>query len=100
MVESQYLRNAFPNNEQYRTITLAIADAVAQSFGPDVKRATRRDLQTRTSKAIDIVLQLRSDLTWGLARIKDQLPYYLKKEVNGESWEPDQRSVWIASDGV
>ena len=43
--------------------------------------------------------QLRAEKKWGVQRILDKLPEYLHCELNGQSWEPDERSVWVPTDG-
>jgi hypothetical protein len=100
VVESRLLDQLFAGQQQKARIQQAIANAVASSFDPTVQNATRYELKRRMHTALDIVLQLRGDLQWGTERIADNLPTYLKKELNGERWEPSDRQIWMASDGV
>ena len=46
-----------------------------------------------------IFRDLRNEKKWGVQRILDKLPEYLHSELNGQPWEPDDRSVWVPTDG-
>jgi len=42
---------------------------------------------------------LRKEKLWGVQRILDNLPNALHAELNGNSWEPDERACWMPDDG-
>ncbi len=77
---------------------------IRNSFAPDkdpVRGGTPTASHVRERFVIceRIFRALRNDKQWGVQRILDKLPEYLHCELNGQSWEPDNRSVWVPSDG-
>lgn len=91
-------------------VVLGIEKAVADSFRSDkapgriilvtgvsaAKRETsREEAKRRMQICIDIFKALRGDLSWGLDRILDHLPDYLRKHLDGVPWEPEaRRASW------
>lgn len=81
------------------TITTGIERAVAHSFEVDQARMTRAEVRHRFDICRRILVQLRGDLGWGLQRVLDRLPHYLRCELDGQPWEPDTRTIWMPEDG-
>lgn len=87
------------------TVTQAFLSAIARSYVVDGQRVGRTPLltqsETRRRFAIcaDIFKTLRGDLKWGIQRIVDHLPEYLRAELDGKSWQPEKRECWIPGDG-
>ena len=88
------------NEQQIGRVADGFYRAIALSFGAgDWKRATRSEVKRRFDICDRIFSQLRGDLGWGIERILDNLPEYLRCELDGISWTPDRRTVWLPSDG-
>ena len=85
--------------EQLDRVVLGIEGAVARSFEADGARMTGTEVRRRFGICERLVRQLRSDLGWGLQRVMDRLPYYLRCELDGQTWEPDSRTIWMPEDG-
>lgn len=91
------------------TVCLGIEAAVAQSFIEDTHkgrvilvngagRITRDEIKRRGKLCLKIFVALRGDLKWTIERILDHLPQYLRKELDGESWEPEaRRASWFGA---
>lgn len=85
-----------------------IEQAVALSFAEDrepgriilvhaLPRITKAEMSRRVQLCIKIFRILRGDLKWGLERILDSLPEFLRKELDGIPWEPEaKRASWFA----
>lgn len=86
-------------------VTNDFIEAIQKSFSDDAERdgrmptMTRSEVKRRFDVCAKIFALLRGDLKWGLQRIADHLPRYLRAELDGKTWEPEQREVWIPSDG-
>ncbi|HET9621194.1 MAG TPA: hypothetical protein VFP84_07500 [Kofleriaceae bacterium] len=80
-------------------VTLGIERAVARSFAADRARITATEVGRRFDLCLCMVAHLRGDLGWGLQRILDRLPHYLRCELDGQPWEPDRRTLWMPEDG-
>ena len=74
--------------------------AVMRSFQVDRARMTEAEMRRRFQICERIIRLLRGDLGWGLQRVLDHLPRYLRCELDGEAWEPDQRTCWMPGDGA
>jgi hypothetical protein len=79
---------------------LGIERAVAQSFDADGARMTGAEVHRRFDICERLVRQLQGDLSWGLHRVLDHLPQYLRCELDGVPWEPDRRTCWMPGDGT
>lgn len=80
-------------------ITTGIEEAVDRSFAEDHARMTSAEIRRRFDICERVLAQLRGDLGWGLQRAIDRLPYYLRCELDGQPWEPDNRTIWMPEDG-
>lgn len=80
-------------------VTIAFMEAIETSFRVDGARQTQSEVKRRFDICAKIFKQLRGDLKWGIDRIVDRLPRYLRAELDGEKWEPDQRVMWVPEDG-
>jgi hypothetical protein len=78
---------------------LAIEHTVTRSFEADGSRVTRAEVRRRFEICERLFRQLRGDLGWGLVRVLDHLPHYLRCELDGQAWEPDRRTCWMPGDG-
>lgn len=86
--------------DQVAHVTLAIERVIADSFRADGARATSDEVRRRFAICERLVRRLRGDLGWGLQRVLDHLPAYLRSELDGAPWEPDARAVWVPEDGT
>jgi hypothetical protein len=82
-----------------RAVT-GIERAVTRSFEADRARMTRAEVRHRFAICERLFRQLRGDLGWGLDRVLDHLPHYLRCELDGQTWEPDARTFWMPGDGM
>lgn len=73
--------------------------AVARSFETDAARMTDAEVRRRFGICERLFRQLRGDLGWGLHRVLDHLPHYLRFELDGQAWAPDRRTIWMPDDG-
>ncbi len=85
---------------QVGRVTIAFEVMIAQSLARDKCRATRSEVKRRFDICADIFKQLRGDLHWGIDRALNFLPTYLRAELDGVSWQPDKRSMWMPFDGA
>ncbi len=85
--------------DQVGRVALAIEGAVTASFAEDGARPTGDEVRRRFAICERLVRHLRGDLAWGLQRVLDHLPRYLRCELDGIPWKPDARMVWVPSDG-
>ena len=81
-------------------IVLGIERAVDRSFEADGARMTGAEVRRRFAICERLFRQLRGDLGWGLHRVLDHLPHYLRCELDGLPWEPDRRTLWMPEDGT
>lgn len=87
------------SEEQLGTVTAGFHDTIAMSLALDGASPTQSEVKRRFNLCVEIFKQLRGDMKWGVTRILDHLPEYLRAELAGETWEPDERQCWISSDG-
>jgi hypothetical protein len=85
---------------QVAAVSAAIEAAVGKSFRDDSARMTRDEVRRRFEICERIFRTLRGELAWGLQRVLDRLPYYLRCELDGKRWEPDRRTIWMPGDGA
>lgn len=86
-------------HDQVGTATLAIERAIIGSFVEDQARPTGDEVRRRFVICERLVRRLRGDLGWGLQRVLDHLPHYLRCELDRVPWEPEARTVWAPGDG-
>jgi hypothetical protein len=78
----------------------AVEGYVELSFATHrVQQITRAEIVRRIDICESIFEKLRGDLGWGIARILDRMPDYLKAELDGVAWTPDERACWMPGDG-
>jgi len=91
-------------------VVLGIEKAVADSFIEDkqpgrlilVVGSAAKDRETSLAEAkrraaicVKIFKELRGDLSWGLDRILDNMPKFLRMTLDGVPWEPEaKRASW------
>lgn len=85
--------------DQVGRVTVAIERAIERSFREDGARMTGAEVRRRFAICERLLRHLRGDLGWGLKRVLDHLPAYLRSELDGIRWRPDTRSVWVPADG-
>lgn len=85
---------------QVQRVALAIEAAVRASFAANGARVTGDEVKRRFRICERIFRALRGDLGWGLERVLDRLPHYLRSELDGVPWEPDRRTIWMPGDGA
>ena len=90
---------ALLDGEQLERVLLGIEDVVTRSFATDGARLTDAEVRRRFGICERLFRQLRGDLGWGLQRVLDHLPHYLRCELDGQAWEPDRRTCWMPEDG-
>jgi len=86
--------------DQAGRVMLAIERAVSKSFEDDRARVTGDEIRRRFGLCERLIRRLRGDLGWGLHRVLDHLPHYLRCELDGQAWEPDTRTIWMPEDGT
>jgi hypothetical protein len=86
-------------NDELPRVVLGIEHAVHKSFATDGARMTGAEVRRRFDICERLFRQLRGDLGWGLQRVIDHLPHYLRCELDGQPWEPDRRTLWMPEDG-
>ena len=91
---------------QLGRVTYGVEVAVTKSFETDQKRLgplhisraqniTRSEVKRRTDICLRIFKELRGDLKWGVERILDHLPQFLRAELDGVPWRPDtEHCLW------
>jgi hypothetical protein len=86
--------------DQLARVVLGFEHAVTRSFETDGARMTDAEVRRRFGICERLFRQLRGDLGWGLHRVLDHLPHYLRCELDGLRWEPDSRTIWMPEDGT
>lgn len=79
-------------------VVLGFEQAISKSFADDLSRMTGAEVRRRFEICTRLFCALRADLRWGLQRALDQLPQYLRCELDGARWEPDARTIWMPHD--
>jgi hypothetical protein len=85
--------------DQVGRVTVAIERAIERSFREDGARMTGAEVRRRFAICERLLRHLRGDLGWGLQRVLDHLPTYLRSELDGMPWQPHTRTVWVPADG-
>lgn len=97
--------SANPINQLYPGLALqelmnAAMNAVHQSFQEfPANNITREEIKRRNEIVIRWAKILRGDLKWSPARVHGHLYAALKSELQGVSWTPPKRTVWLAGEG-
>jgi len=86
-------------HDQLVCAVMGIERAIERSFAADGARVTNAEVRRRFAICERLFRQLRGDLGWGMQRVIDHLPGYLRCELDGEPWEPDHRTMWMPQDG-
>ncbi len=94
--------------DQQQKVMSGVLTAVEKSVAEDIRRAgehstiriTRAEVKRRGQICLKIFRSLRGDLNWGLQRAIDHLPRYLRNELDGVCWQPDERRMWAPGDGA
>jgi hypothetical protein len=87
-------------------VVIGIEAAVLQSFETDQARTsplllrqvsiTHDEVKRRGRICTQLFRELRGDLKWGVDRILDHLPSFLRKELDGIPWQPEaRRASWV-----
>ncbi len=79
-------------------ITLSFTSTIGASFDEDKSRSTHSEIKRRFEICVKLFRELRGDLNWGVDRILDKLPEYLRCELDGIPWTPDTRTMWLPRD--
>jgi hypothetical protein len=96
------MANVFLNlvaDDQVRNVVVIIERTIARSFSEDGARPTGDEIRRRFAICERLLRQLRGERGWGLQRVLDHLPQYLRCELDQQPWSPDARSLWVPSDG-
>ena len=67
---------------------------IARSFQQDKGTRTQAEVRRRFDICARIFRMLRGDLKWTVPRILDHLGEYLRAELDGLPWTPNERSLW------
>lgn len=58
---------------------------------------SQAEAKRRIEICVKMFRELRGDLKWTVERIVDEMPRFLKMQIDGVSWEPEaRRSTWAA----
>ena len=85
-------------------VTIGLETIISESFMPGKNPVrdgvpTQAHVRERFAICARWFRTLRKDKLWGVNRILDSLPRALHAELNGNTWEPDDRACWVPSDG-
>lgn len=94
--------------DQIPKVVRGLERAVEKSFADDQqpgriilvtgvakKAPSQAEMKRRGELCLKIFMALRGDLSWGIDRILDQLPRFLRLELDGTPWEPEaRRATW------
>jgi hypothetical protein len=95
-------------SDQIPKVVKGFEAAIAKSFEQDRqpgriilvtgvadKAPSPSEMKRRGEMCLKIFKSLRGDLSWGLDRILDELPRFLRAELDGTPWEPEaRRATW------
>lgn len=63
--------------------------------GASAASPRQAEMKRRVELCTKIFKSLRGDLSWGIDRILDQMPRFLRCELDGVPWEPEARlATW------
>lgn len=90
--------------EQLPKLAAGIEHALEKSFTGDVVMRpvrTQHEIRRRFQICCEGIRIMRRDLKWSVSRIVDELPAFLRCQLDGGTWVPDDRRAWTApADGV
>jgi hypothetical protein len=79
------------SSEDLGKVTKAFEEAIALSFTTNpMREPTATEVRRRFGLCDKIFTVLRADLKWSLPKIIDALPTYLKCELDGVPYDPEQ----------
>lgn len=87
--------------QEVSALVLGIEKAISESFAQEAERGeslghmTRDEVKRRFNICCEIFKSLRGECHWSIERIVHALPKYLRCELDGESWEPEKRAIWM-----
>lgn len=73
-------------------------EAIQRSFttdNPPMRDIKRSEVVRRFGLCMKVFRVLRGDKRWSIPKIKDYLHTYLRCELDGATWEPDESRVWV-----
>lgn len=88
------------DNQQLGQVMARFEEVVMRSLEADGARFTAAEVRRRFQICERLFRVLRGDLGWGLQRVLDHLPHYLRCELDGQAWEPDRSACWMPGDGA
>lgn len=83
-------------------VVVAFTEAIEHSFATDYlirPVQTREEIERRFRILIKWFVVLRREMHWTVPHILDELPIVLRKELDGGSYEPVERSAWLSRGG-
>lgn len=83
------------NKREYQALTLAFFRTIEKSYVDDKSRPTRAETKRRFEMLEKTFRVLRSDYSWGMQRILDELPRSLRCQLDGAPWEPQKSNIWV-----
>ena len=85
--------------EQKLQLTIdGVHAAIDASFQKCGGRITRSETKRRMDICLHFAAEMRRDVGWSVQRIIDNMGRYLRCRLDGISWEPDNRSMWLPGD--
>ena len=86
---------------QVARVVRGFEEAIVRSFrSHPMRHATHEATKDRFAICARIFEALRTGPKWSIVRILDQLPEFLRKELDGVPWMPEKRTVWTPDDGA
>lgn len=99
MIDNQTFAGLIDDPHDVKRIAEGIFVAVNKSFEYDNNQNPKQsEVKRRFELCVDLFKQLRGDLQWGVGRILDHMPRYLRNELDGIAWTPDPRRTWVGAD--
>lgn len=85
--------------DQVGRVTNAFTEMIAASMAVDNAPTTAHEIKRRFGICLRVFRELRGDLKWSIAKILDHLPYYLRCELDGGKYNPNDetrgRKSWV-----
>lgn len=81
-------------SKQIGPVVRGFETAIQHSFEQDHGPQTQAEVKRRFDICARIFRNLRGDLRWSVPKILDFLPRYLRCELDGQPWTPDDTRVW------
>lgn len=80
----------------YKTIEISFSEA----WGSMTRAPTRDEIKRRFEILERWYRDLRGERKWSVDRVLQALPHALRCELIGNTYEPDDRALWIPKDGA